>query len=199
MQPQIQFGGSGAVATNKSESSIRRRYRPSTYVQLLKMGINAALHYMARVLPGGRNLRIFLHRLRGVKIGHNVFIGDDVYLDEDYPHCVEIQDNVVIAARCSIIAQTRGPGKIIIERNVAFGAGCLVVCAVGHTLTIGEGAVISAGSTVSSDIPPHTLCGPPRIKAYGTVTVPFTIDVSYEQFRRGIQPMRPKKREAKPS
>jgi acetyltransferase-like isoleucine patch superfamily enzyme len=184
---------------NQSKTGIRQRYRPSFYKGLLRMWFNGTLHLMARFLPGGRNLRPFLHRLRGVKISGSVFIGDDVYLEEDYPECVEIHDGVVIAPRCTIIAQTRGPGKIVIEKKVAFGAGCLVVCAFGKTLTIGEGAVISAGSTVAHDIPPYTLCGPPRIKAFGKVTVPFTWGTTYEEFRRGLEPMRAKKKEGAPS
>ena len=177
---------------SETKRKVRLRYQPSFYFSLLRMWFIGTLHLMARFLPGGRNLRPFLHRVRGVKIGKNVFIGDDVYLEEDFPECVEIHDGVVIAPRCTIIAQTRGPGKIVIEKNVAFGANCLVVCALGKTLTIGEGAVISAGSTVSHDIPAHTLCGPPRLKAFAHVTVPFTLNTTYEEFRRGLEPMRSK-------
>jgi len=181
---------------DKRERVKRLRYRPKA---VLIMGLNWILHLMARVLPGGVNLRPFLHRLRGVKISGRVFIGDDVYLDEDYPESVEIRDGVVIGPRCTIIAHTRGAGKIVIEKQVAIAAGCLIVCAPGKTLTIGEGAVISAGSTVSHDIPPHTLCGAPRIKAFGKTTVPFTIDTTYEEFRRGVEPMRAKNREGERS
>lgn len=184
---------------NKGKRVLRQRYRPSFYKTLFRMGFNGILHLMARVLPGGSNLRPFLHRLRGVKISGRVFIGDDVYLDEDYPESVEIHDGAVIGPRCTIIAHTRGVGKIVIEKQAAIAAGCLIVCAPGQTLTIGEGAVISAGSTVSHDIPPHTLCGAPRIKAFGKITVPFTLDTTYEKFRRGLEPMRAKKREGERS
>ena len=184
---------------SKSKTGIRQRYRPSFYKALLRMWFNGTLHLMARFLPGGNNLRPFLHRLRGVKISGKVFIGDDVYLEEDYPECVEIHDGAVIGPRCTIIARTRGPGKIVIEKQTAIAAGCLIVCAFGKTLTIGEGAVISAGSTVSHDIPPYTLCGPPRIKAFAKVTVPFTLHTTYEEFRRGLEPMRAKNREGERS
>jgi len=123
----------------------------------------------------------------------NVLIGDDVYLENEYPECVEIHDGALVGLRSTIIAHTRGPGKIVIGKQAVIAAGCLIVCAHGQTLTIGEGAVISAGSTVSSDIPPYTLCGAPRIKAFGTISVPFRLDMTYEEFRRGVQPMRPKK------
>jgi acetyltransferase-like isoleucine patch superfamily enzyme len=175
----------------------RARYRLSTYKVFLRLsfyrrGFNRTLHMMARVLPGGGGLRPFLHRLRGVKIHGRVYIGDDVYLDEDNPESVEIHDEVVIAHRCTIIGHTRGVGKIVIEKQAAIGSGCLIVCGPGQTLTIGEGAVISAGSTVLHDIPPRTLCGAPRIRAFGKVTVPFTLGTTYEQFRRGVEPMRRK-------
>jgi acetyltransferase-like isoleucine patch superfamily enzyme len=174
----------------------RARYRLSTYKSFLKgvlrRGFNRTLHMMARVLPGGEDLRPFLHRLRGVKIHGHVYIGDDVYLDEDYPESVEIHDGAVIAHRCTIIGHTKGVGKIVIKKQAAIGSGCLIVCRAGQTLTIGEGAVISAGSTVSNDIPPRTLCGAPRIKVFGKVTVPFTVDMTYERFRRGVEPMRRK-------
>jgi acetyltransferase-like isoleucine patch superfamily enzyme len=119
-----------------------------------------------------------------------VYIGDDVYIDQNHPESVEIHDDVVIAHRCTIIGHTHGLGKIVIKKQVAIGTGCLIVCGLGQTLTIGEGAVISAGSTVSNDIPPRTLCGMPRIRVFGKVTVPFTQSTTYEQFRRGVEPVR---------
>lgn len=144
-------------------------------------------------------LRPFFYRLRAVRIYGKVVIGDDVYIDPVYPYCVEIHDGAVIAARCTIIAAAKGPGKIIIGKNVAIGAGCVIVCSVGQTLTIGEGAVISAGSTVGHDIPPYTLCGTPRIKAFARVTVPLTKDQDYETFKRGLRPLRPETGKQAPS
>jgi hypothetical protein len=41
-------------------------------------------------------------------------------------------------------------------------------------------------------VPPFTLCGPPRIKTYGTVTVPFREAESVEHFWRGVRPLKPK-------
>jgi len=160
--------------------------------------INRILHIMTVVLCAAypdrkfvdSRLRPFMHRLRAVRIHGRIVIGDDVYIDQIYPHCVEIHDGVVIAARCTIIAAAKGPGRIIIQKNVAIGAGCVIVCSVGQTLTIGEGAVISAGSTVGHDIPPYTLCGAPRIRAFARVTVPLTKDQDYEKFKRGLRPLR---------
>jgi acetyltransferase-like isoleucine patch superfamily enzyme len=154
--------------------------------------LNRILHLMARSLPGSSNLRPFLHRLRGVKIHGKVFIGDDVYLENEYPECVELHDGALIGLRSTIIAHTRGQGKIIIEKNAVIGAGCTIVCATGQSLTVGEGSVISAGSVVQNNIPPFTLCAGPRIKAVATVTVPFTLQTSYQDFTRGLRPLRPR-------
>ncbi len=151
------------------------------------------LHLMARLLPGSTGLRPFLHRLRGVKIHGTIFIGDDVYLENEYPECVEIYEGAAIGLRSTIIAHTGGTGgrgRIIIEKNAMIAAGCTIVCSAGQTLTVGEGSVLSAGSVASNDIPPYTLCAGPRIRAVAKVTVPFTLQTSQEDFARGLRPLR---------
>lgn len=158
----------------------------------LRRSFNRILHLMARSLPGSVSLRSFLHRLRGVKIHGKIFIGDDVYLENEYPECVEIHDGASIGLRSTIIAHHSGPGKIVIGRNAAIMTGCTIVCPSGRNLTIGEGSVISAGSVVANSIPPQTLCAGPRIKALARVTVPLTLQTSYQDFARGLRPLRGK-------
>jgi len=158
-------------------------------MKLLRRILNHFLHLLARSLPGSQTLRPLLHRLRGVKIYGSVFIGGDVYLENEYPSCVEIHDGAAIGLRSTIVAHTRGRGRVVIEKNAVAAAGCLIVCSSGKTLRIGEGSVVSAGSVVGNDIPPRTLCAPPRIKAIAEVTVPFTLKTSYRDFIRGLRPM----------
>ncbi len=159
---------------------------------LVRRMFNRILHLMARFLPGATNLRPFLHRLRGVKIHGKIFIGDDVYLENEYPECVEIYEGALIALRSTIIAHTRGPGKVIIEKNAVIAVGCTIVCPSGQSLTIGEGSVISVGSVVQKDIAPYTLCAGPRLKAIASVTVPFTLQTSHQDFVRGARALRPR-------
>jgi serine acetyltransferase len=168
---------------------IREKAEMAMKKSLSRRVFNRILHLMARVLPGSTSLRPFLHRLRGVKIHGRVFIGDDVYLENEFPERVEIHDGAGIGLRSTIIAHTLGPGRIVIEKRAVITAGCLVVCPEGKTLTIGEGAVISAGSTVQNDIPPYTICGAPRIKVFGKVTVPFQLDMEQKKFTRGLEPL----------
>src|SRR5580658_4290116 len=97
----------------------------------LKQLIGRILHLMARFVPGSMSLRPSLHRLRGVKIGKNVFIGDEVYLENEYPEQVEIQDGVQISIRVTILAHTRGPGRIILEKDSYIGPHVVVVTSAG--------------------------------------------------------------------
>jgi len=118
---------------------------------LLGRIFNRVLHLLARNVPGATGFRPFLHRLRGVKIGNDVFIGDDVYLENEYPNAIEIQDGVQISVRATIIAHTRGPGKVIIEKDAFIGPNTVIVVSAGRTLIIGEGAVIGAGVVVTNN------------------------------------------------
>jgi serine acetyltransferase len=151
---------------------------------------NRVLHLLARFLPGATTLRPFLHRLRGVKVAEGVFIGEEVYLDNEYPEAIELQEGALIGLRSTVVAHTRGAGRVIIGKNAVIGAGTLITCSGGKTLEIGEGAVIGAGSVVANSIPSFTLCGSPRVRALATVTVPFTLETSYKDFVRGLRPLR---------
>ncbi len=163
-----------------------------TLWRTIRASMNRVLHLIARFSPGGYTLRPFLHRLRGAKIGNRVWIGDDVLLDGHHPESVEIRDGAAILMRCTIVGHTKGAGKVVIGKGAVIGAGSIIMCASGKTLTIGECAVVSAGSTVSNDVPPFTLCGPPRIQMFGQITVPFLEAATLDQFRRGLRPLRAK-------
>src|SRR5262245_56720569 len=117
---------------------------------------NRVLHRLARCLPGATGLRPALHRLRGVSVGANVFIADDVYLDDEYPEAVEIHDGAQISVRAIIIAHTRGTGKVVIGKDAYIGPNSVVITSGGRLLTIGDGAVIGAGVVVNNSIAPRT-------------------------------------------
>src|SRR5438874_4376318 len=93
----------------------------------LRRVINRFLHFRARILPGATGFRPLLHRLRGVKVGADVFIGDEVYLESEYPEAVEIQSGVQISVRAILLAHTRGPGQIIIERDAYIGPNAIII------------------------------------------------------------------------
>jgi len=59
---------------------------------LLRRMINRILHLIAQFAPGSTSFQPFLHKLRGVTIHGRVFIGDQVYLENEYPEMVEIHE-----------------------------------------------------------------------------------------------------------
>lgn len=113
--------------------------------------------------------RAFTWKMMGVNIGKNVYIGSRVYLDVPSLKRLTIEDNVLITAEtlfllhkremknyCQGVLQNSLPmreGKIIIKKNASIGMRAIILPGV----TIGEGAVIGAGSLVANDIPPYTM------------------------------------------
>lgn len=159
---------------------------------LVRRSANRILALMARFAPGGETLRPFLHKLRGVRITGRVFIGDDVYMENEYPECIELHDGAQICLRSILIAHTRGPGRIVIGKDVFVGANSLISVTVGNTLTIGEGAVIAASSVVTSNVQAHALFGSSKAKHLGRATIPFTMNTPYRKFLSGIRPLEKK-------
>ncbi len=157
---------------------------------LARRALNRLLHSMARSLPGSRSLRPLLHRWRGVRVGANVFIGDEVYIENEYPERVEIESNVEVGLRTAIIAHLRGPGRVVIKQGAWIGAGCIVSSVCDRVLTIGEGAVVGAGSVITSDIPDHSFVAPAQSQRIGTASVSLATASSYRSFFLGLRPIR---------
>lgn len=156
---------------------------------ILRRVCNRLFHYCARFGPGATTLRPFFHRARGVRIGQEVFIGDDVYLDNEYPECIEIQDRAQINIRAIIIAHTRGPGKVIVEKDAFVGPNSIIACSAGRVLKIGEGSVVGAGAVITKNVPPHIYVAPAPPRPLARVGVPLTTADSIESFRAGLRPL----------
>jgi serine acetyltransferase len=152
--------------------------------------LNRILHPLARIVPGATTLRPWLHRLRGVKVGRDVFIGDGVYLENEYPELVEIRDRTEVGLRSVIIAHFRGSGQIIIGKDVWIGACTFISTTSGRTLNIGDGAVIGACSVITADIPPRAVVKPAAPEHIGTAHVALPKARSYGHFLLGLRPER---------
>jgi len=152
--------------------------------------VRRLFHILAFLGPGGGTLRPWLHRLRGVGIGKRVWISHFVYIDDLHPEEVSIGDNCTIGLRTSIFVHlywdsqaTEKIGKVVIGKDVFIGPHCVIL----PNVTIGEGAVIKAGTVVSRNVPPHTFWGSPSAESLGIATVPLTPDHTYEEFVQGIR------------
>jgi acetyltransferase-like isoleucine patch superfamily enzyme len=152
------------------------------------------LNRIAYFIPGGYRIRPLIHRLRGVHIGKNVWISRYVYIDELHPEAVIIEDNSSIGLRTSIFTHLYwGPkktaehaGKVHIDENVFIGPHCVIL----PNVHIGKNTVVQAGTVVSRDVPPETLWGLPKSGPIARVTIPLTHHHSYEEFIKGLRPIR---------
>lgn len=80
-----------------------------------------------------------------ISIGHNVVVSERVVIRDS--------DNHVIETKGETICKQPVARPIVIEDHVWIGMNVIVLKGV----TIGEGAVVAAGSVVNKDVPPHCL------------------------------------------
>jgi serine acetyltransferase len=156
---------------------------------LIKRASNRLLHVIARYAPGAQSVRPFLHRLRGVRIGKDVFIGDDVYLENEHPEAVEIQSGVQISVRAIILAHTRGAGRVVIERNSYVGPNAVIATSGDRLLRIGEGSVIGAGVVITRDVAAHMFVSNETPRTVATVRIPLPKARTMTEFVRGLAPI----------
>ena len=73
-----------------------------TFTQKIRKIKNTVLMLMAYACPSN-GMRIKLHRLRGVTIGKNVYLGMFCFLDNLYPEYIYIDDNASVNAGTMIL------------------------------------------------------------------------------------------------
>ena len=121
------------------------------------------LQTIARILPIN-SFRVIIQRWRGVHIGKNVYIGKNVFIDNFYPNFVYIEDDAVLNAECMVIAHFNPPrsfhnlfeasaNPVLIKGGAIIGIRAVVMPGV----TIGEFAVVTAGSIVMNNVAPYTM------------------------------------------
>jgi acetyltransferase-like isoleucine patch superfamily enzyme len=125
--------------------------------------INFHLNVMAMFAPHS-TLRVILHRARGVRIGKGVLLGFNVIIDNVYPELITISDGAALAGSNVLLAHSKPPehfrgvvesfaAPVIVGKDAWIGIGAMILSGV----TVGEGSVVSAGSVVTRDVPPHYL------------------------------------------
>jgi len=146
---------------------------------------NRLFQHLARILPGARSLRVALHRARGVHIGEGVWIGYDVILDTSRPHLITIEDRASLSMRVTVIAHFRETQGVKIEQDAFIGPGAIIL----PNVTIGRGAVVTAGSVVTQSVPPMTLVqGNPAVPI-ASCGIPLSSEVTLKDFSRRLKPL----------
>lgn len=147
-------------------------------VSFLAKGILGYLAYVA-IYPSF--LSPWLNKLRGVNIKniYNVYIAANVLIDTIHPELVTIEDDVYITRGVKILTHFNPtpPQKKIIRRDsilgevhIKSGAFLGVSSIILPNVTIGENAIIGAGSVVTKDVPPNGIvCGNPA-KLIGNIS-----------------------------
>ena len=117
--------------------------------------------------PIESKFRSFLERLRRVNIGKHVFIRKGTILDRVRPDLITIEDYVSLAGRIIVLTHSSptlplreilGPeSHRIAPVTIKRGAWIAVNVVILPGVTIGECAIVSAGSVVNQDIPPYTV------------------------------------------
>ena len=150
------------------------------------------IHETTVVEPGavvGEDTNIWMHTQvrENVVIGSNCNIGKNVYIDPDVTigDYVKIQNNVNIYKGVTIeddvflgpsmtftndlFPRSRNPDwqvtKTLVKKGASIGANATIVCGV----TIGENAMVGAGSVVTKDVPAHALVVGNPAKQIGNV------------------------------
>ena len=146
---------------------------------------NRLLQRLASAMPGAMGLRVALHRLRGVRIGKDVWIGYESLIETGYPSLVSIGDRVIVGIRSTILAHFDDPKPVMIKNDVFIGPCVLILPGV----TIGEGAVVMAGSVVSCSVPPMTMVqGNPAVPV-AKCGIPLGLRTPYKKFLSHLRPL----------
>ncbi len=111
-----------------------------------KIGAFVEIQKNARV---GRRCKVSSHTFicEGVTIGDNVFIGHGVtFINDSYPRSTTA-DGELQNEQDWQVEPTR------IENGASIGSGSTILSKV----TVGENAIVGAGSVVTRDVPPHVI------------------------------------------
>jgi acetyltransferase-like isoleucine patch superfamily enzyme len=137
--------------------------KETTIIFAIKFFKNWILERLASAFPIP-SWRVKLHRMRGINIGKNVYIGYDVIFDRIHPDCISIGDYAEIGDRCIISAHSRGTlplrdkyprtvKPVSIGQGVWIAPGCIII----QGVEIGNNSVIGTGSFVNRNIPANSV------------------------------------------
>lgn len=127
---------------------------------------------MYSVILGNFNYRMLrprLWRIMGCSIGKDTFIGYEVWMDIGNAKLITLEDHVHVANRCLLLCHQRDLSNYGVDSDyaklgynkkpISLKKGCLIGMSsiVMPGVTVGEGAIVAAGSIVTKDIPAWTI------------------------------------------
>ncbi|PWW03119.1 acetyltransferase-like isoleucine patch superfamily enzyme [Paenibacillus cellulosilyticus] len=115
---------------------------------------------IARYCPSLPVKNAIYRRVLGMKVGRETAFALMVMVDVFFPEKIEVGDNCIIGYNSTLLTHEYligeyRTGKIVIGNSVMIGANTTVLPGV----TIGDGAVVAAGSVVHRDVPAGAFVG----------------------------------------
>ena len=152
----------GQVALWQVIKRVYKSYRDSF---LMKYMMNSWL--LSPFLP--RKIRPWVLKKVGCHVGKGCFIGDNVRIDTGHSDMITLEDGVSVAGGTRLLCHQRDFSDYYvgtdymklgyIVKPIVLKKGCLVGMEsfVMPGVTIGEGAIVGAGSLVTKDVPAWTI------------------------------------------
>lgn len=122
---------------------------------------------LSPLLP--RRIRPWILRRIGCKVGKDVYIGPNVFIDAGHADMITIEDHAHLTCNTILLCHKRDlseyyvgcdyadfpyrKGEIRLCKGCSTGTGSIIMPGV----TIGEGSIVGAGSLVTKDIPAWTI------------------------------------------
>lgn len=134
---------------------------PTADVQTKQIGEGTTIWQFAVILPGaviGKNCNINCHTFieNDVKIGDRVTLKAGVFIWDG----IEIEDDVFLGPNATFVNDKFPRSKIYPEKfqrtKICKGASIGANATILGGITIGENAMVGAGSVVTKDVPPNT-------------------------------------------
>lgn len=124
-----------------------------------KIGAFVEIQKNSRV---GKRCKISSHTFicEGVEIEDNVFIGHSVtFINDSYPRATTASGEMQTEADWKV-------EKTIVSKGASIGSGCTIL----SSITIGENALVGAGSVVTKDVPANAIVAgnPAKVLRYLT-------------------------------
>lgn len=97
----------------------------------------------------GKRVKVSSHTFicEGVSIEDEVFIGHNVsFINDRYPRATTEDGSLQTQEDWTVV-------PTVVRKRASIGTSSTILCG----LTIGEGAVVGAGSVVTKDVPPHAV------------------------------------------
>ena len=116
-----------------------------------------------------RKVRPWLLRRMGANVGKDCYIGDHCFFDQNHSNLITLEDHAHIASGSRFLCHQRimkgyfkgddyaklgyRYGEIHLGKGILIGMECFVMPGV----TVGDGAIVGAGSMVTKDVPEWTI------------------------------------------